>query len=419
MVMRLCSVLAAVAMLAGCQVEVSRRPIGRGARSAEPRVEMPTGPIATLRANVTTSARIRLEITPVGVVRYDGQVLPMLSPNGRFLAVQEGAAPTWPTLLAADGAVPPLRTRIAVYEITDRRLHRVEFALQLPTGLLLGRSAGENGFLVESPRPDGSRWIGLVDWVAGGVEWLVRDQHVNAHAVFTPTGHLVYARRPVGQPAVSLVMRDRFGNVDVQSSDEASAIFPLCTDEPGVVYVFAQEDGELIVRAIHIVESSIRRDAFVLGSIEMQRRIASNAPATLAYQCLAGVGYGLPAGDQDASLLELPVVFFHPLLKRLVAMDRRDGSFGTFPERSFAAARSRFQDTPGYFVATPNELFFSMVRSGPFSAEPVRSARALDDAYIPRASTNPDLPLVVFGPSDRDPYELAVLRVTIPRPDQN
>src|SRR5690606_7506270 len=53
----------------------------------------------------------------------------------------------------------------------------------------------ERGFLVESPRPDGSRWIGFADWKTGSLDWLIRDDQVNAHAVLAPNNALAFTRR--------------------------------------------------------------------------------------------------------------------------------------------------------------------------------------------------------------------------------
>jgi hypothetical protein len=404
--------------LVGC-VQETRRVGGRPAGQGGGNVAMPIGPIARPLDDVTTSARVRVVVTPIGLVRYDGLVLPLLSPDGRYLVVEDGESPTWPTLLASLGARPPLRTRLQVYEFTDKGMVRVRLSTPLASGLVLGRSANETGFLVESPQADGSRWIGEVAWQSGEIRWLVKDDAVNAHAVYTPKGHLVYTSRPVGGSASALVLRDRLGFISRAGGEGVSYAFPTCTDEPGVVYVFADEQGDLLIRALHIAESSVKQGAYVLGEVEAERRLASNPTRTLVYQALAGVGYGQPIGAASQPAQPLPFVFVHPVLHRLVAFDRRDGSFSQFPQRSHAVAHSSLGgetgNTSGYFVTVPDGLFYTtMSEIDARRGDTLRAARILDDAYIPRASRNPERPLIVFGPTEGDRFELGILSVTIP-----
>ncbi|PKL33850.1 MAG: hypothetical protein CVV40_00310, partial [Planctomycetes bacterium HGW-Planctomycetes-2] len=146
----------------------SERAPPRGARSAPARP--PDGPIATPAtgaASVTTS--VRVEVLPLGVVPFDGQTLPIVSPDGRFLAVQIGEAPAWPTILAAPGAAIPLAARIEIYSLAGAAPKRIEPATPLTPGLILTRACDDGGFLVEAPRPDGSRWIGRIPWTGDGV----------------------------------------------------------------------------------------------------------------------------------------------------------------------------------------------------------------------------------------------------------
>ncbi len=405
--------------LAGC-VEETRRGGVRAGGASGPHVPMPLGLIARPMEDVTTSARVRVVVTPIGLVRYDGLVLPLLSPDGRYLVVESGESPTWPTLLASHGARPPLRTRLEVYEFTDKGLVRVRHLTPMPSGLVLGRSANDAGFLVESPRADGSRWIGEVSWRTGDVRWLVQDDAVNAHAVYTPGGHLVYTSQAAGGAVSVLVLRDRDGFVSRAEEEGVSYAFPTCTDEGGVVYVFADERGELVLRALRITESGVKQGAYVLGEIEAQHRVASNPTRTIVYQSLAGIGYGMPSRSASQPARPLPFVFVHPVRRRLVAFDRRDGSISEFPERSHAVARSSLggDDDGGYFVTLPDGLFYmTLAEIDARRGNLLRAARILDDAYIPRASTNPDRPLIVFGPTQGDRFELGILAVTVPRND--
>ena len=117
----------AAAILAGCASE-QRAPQPERPSPASP---LPGGPIARPAGAVTVS-HVRVAVKPLGSVAYDGVTLPLVSPDARFVAVQEGTAPGWPALLAADEAVTPLGAAIAVHDITQMPIGRVGFAQELP-----------------------------------------------------------------------------------------------------------------------------------------------------------------------------------------------------------------------------------------------------------------------------------------------
>lgn len=199
----------------------------------------------------TASSRVVVAVQPVGKVPYDGVTLPLTSPDGRFIATQSGRTPSWETLLASRAQTAPVGLNLAVYRLDipdpagrargDRAtpkpasLERMEPVEPFPSGLLLGRSADDAGFLVESPRADGSRWIGKSPWARpGSVEWLVRSEQVHAHGVLAPPGSpalLAAARREVDRAAFSLVVhwRDagRGRSETLQSSPGDSLMFPV------------------------------------------------------------------------------------------------------------------------------------------------------------------------------------------------
>ncbi|MEO1059373.1 MAG: hypothetical protein AAFY28_20905, partial [Actinomycetota bacterium] len=105
---------------AGCVTErIERKP------GAEPR-RVSDGPIVdepiaspAFAARVVNS-RVLAEVGVRGTVPFDGQVLPLISPDGRYVATQTGEAPTWPTLLAERGQVPPTRTFFEQYRMRGR-----------------------------------------------------------------------------------------------------------------------------------------------------------------------------------------------------------------------------------------------------------------------------------------------------------
>jgi hypothetical protein len=143
-----------------------------------------------------TNTVIRAEIQLQGNVPYDNMSVPLVSPDGRYIATQTNISPTWPTLLAEWEADVPVATRIEIYR---RPLdgNAVGHHMTLHEPLILGRSYDNGGFLVEAPQDDGSRWIGYIEWESGELHWLVADEFVNAFASLGPGGRLAWSRRDV------------------------------------------------------------------------------------------------------------------------------------------------------------------------------------------------------------------------------
>ncbi|CAN5813229.1 hypothetical protein BH11PLA1_BH11PLA1_16940 [soil metagenome] len=126
----------------------------------------------------TPTGRVRFEIKPLGELRYDGATLPLVSPDGRFMALQIGDAPPVEATLATAPAVAR-DSMVVVYDLTSPILAPVVAEPSHPDeaplapGMLLGRAVMAEGFLVEWPRPDGARWIGIASWRTCAVRWIV------------------------------------------------------------------------------------------------------------------------------------------------------------------------------------------------------------------------------------------------------
>ncbi len=427
--------LALLLLLCACVTETVPSPRGSSLRP-QPRaaslpsnpkatLSTPSGPVATPATSaVTLTSRVIANIKPLGVVPYDGQVLPIPSPDARFLAVQEGEPPDWDTLLAAPGAVEPLLTRLAVYDLTASPLSRVATTFPLPAGLLLGRSADDTGFLVESPRADGSRWIGRVEWITGRLDWLVQTQDVNAHAALTAQGDLAFVRRPVGSMSSVLVLRAGDGSESVRTLPETSYDFPLTTGDSSFLFAILRGPRTLDVEAIRVLEDTpgTRR----LGSSVLRRDLSRASDPSAAFQAAAPVQNALPArrgpgaGDIADQRQEDPLVFFHPAMNRMVVLDLGQAQITPLPPRTFAAARWTNPEVGGYFTSTSEGLFFTP-DSALSQKDPAtrRDARVLASPYVPRATTDPEKPLVIVGPTRRDPrlLEITLLAPGV-QPDQ-
>lgn len=413
---------AAAIALGGCVTEPASPK--RGVR-VEPRrdVAMPEGPVATPAAGAAVStARIRVEVLPLGSVAYDGQVLPLVSPDGRFLAVQAGDAPTWETLLARPGAAVPMRTALVVYDLTGAAAAAVSFAQPLPPGLILGRSADDRGFLVEGIRPEGSRWLGRVEWVSGRLEWLVQSDQVNAHAVLTPDGELLFTRADLRGGPADLVLRRRDGTEDVRAESDGSFLFPMASADRRAVYALVDSSLGLELLALSLVPDPGRTGATALGSTIARTRLVSTATPEMAYQVTAAVHPALPTrpGTGQPPQGHEPtqgLVLFVPAAGRMGRFDLMTGGFDFLPPGSVAAAISPYSSPPGYFAATADGLVFvpadSLGRRDGLGRE-TQAAEVLGDPFVPRATANPQRPFVLIGPMPRDPKRLRIVAMAIP-----
>lgn len=414
--------LAAAALAAGCVTERPKPSPGisysstaqaqRASASGTP-VTIPPGPVASPASAAKTNARILVQVDPLATVNYDGQVLPQVSPDGRFIAVEQGEPPTWPTILAEAAAQPPTATRIVVFDVSAappiEKSTVMSYASPLPPGLLLGRSCDNRGFLVEMPRQDGSRWIGRVTWVAGQLEWLVQGPDVNAHAVFTPQGHLVYTRRAVSDTRCDLVMRSNTGSESVRSG-EVSYSLPVSTNERDVVYAMALGSVGLEVEAIRIVEDPPGGNNFRLGLPLARAFLGKPGDTALAYQCTASIQNAIVTGKEhdDHPVPASPLTLLHPNpnLDRMCIFDTQAETMLPLSPRSIAAIRWSESPEGGYLCTTPQGLMFTQPPVPANIQSPVRRApdvRLDQTPYLARATANPESPVILLGPPRRDP----------------
>lgn len=443
-------------MLSGCVTET--RPTGGsgvlGPREGVPmsrlpgrsgeRAELPSGPVAEPALAPSLNSAVRVGVMPIGSVAYDGLTLPLVSPDGRFVAVQTGTAPTWEQLVAADGSGVPGDARIEVHEIVEGEgapgrasLRPVPMDPQMPAGLLLGRGVTDAGFLVEQPQPDGARWIGLCAWSTGSVRWLVRDGHVNSHAVFTSDGHLLASRREVGEARCVLALHrlrglEITGEMAIASTATGSLEMPMTTDDATLVFALARGIGQAAGRdsagAIEVVALSrggTREDAGTagavwpasLGPLVARHTVARRGGVFDAF--LSGlVGSSAMVRREDGAVLGgeqgARCVLGHIDAGRLAVFDARRGTITLMAPGSQAGVRvaqgASEEASGGMFVASGTGLSFvpdAVAGSGS------GAVRVLDGAYAPRATTRPERALVLFAPDRTNAARLAVVGVAI------
>lgn len=272
----------------------------------ESRIAAPTAsdgeliPSTATRPIESFESRIRFRFVPVRTVASDGFALPLLSPDGSFAAVQISSPADWTTLLAAvDGGIPNAG-RVAIAPLRDSAIPLIDV---LGNDLLLGRSADSQGFLVESPRLDGARWIGRVPWQGGEPVWLIADEMVNAFAALGPNGELAWCNRSPAADRFSISLKRGDLVKVIPAPEDGTWMAPSFSSDGKTLFALRLRDGVLSACAFPIAQT-------VGSSPIVSTDLSWRADARMAYQTLIPVRTGGEAND-------LRLYFFHPRFGRM------------------------------------------------------------------------------------------------------
>ena len=381
-----------------------------------PPMQLPEGgQIAQPVTSGVSSSRVQVAVAPIGIIEYDGQTLPIVSPDGRYIAAQQGKAPAWATILAQDDQTPADGARLAMFEVTDQGLKTLPIANDIPPGLMLGRDASPRGFLVESVRPDGSRWIGEVAWATGQVSWLVTGSDIFAQGAYMPdgasTGIVCSARERGGEQSVILLVQN--GQRRVLANEAGTAwTFPTPVASPG--------DGGVIVFAMCVTRAGVEAGAIGVretgGSVLARRRVATEGSIELAFQAIASMqpsawAIGDSSGSAVAGDSGASIALVHPDQARVVVFEPRSGTMLPIGKGTVASIRWQDAGASGYFVTGREGLLYlpdAGVQSGQVPA------RVLGSPYVVRAVRDHRGPSMIgFGPSKRNERALEVLRIAV------
>lgn len=355
-----------------------------------------------------TNTVIRAEIKLQGNVPYDNMSMPLVSPDGRFIATQTRVSPTWPTLLAEWEADVPVATRIELYR---RPLdgNAVEFHAEIHEPLILGRSYDEGGFLVEAPQDNGSRWIGYVEWETGELHWLVADEFVNAFPSLGPAGRLAWSRRAVNDSDhhFELVVRgphavtqrtEAAGHEWSYSRDRESWLMPIWSGNGNGLFAFVLTGDYL--EAVYAVGS----DPSAFRQSQQRIGLARTASVHSAYQTV-GAQISTPSVPWLAADEQL--VFFHPSRMRMAVwrpMSGRQNPVMLLNRNSFAAV----VDPHGRaFVTTEDNLMIQQIN------QPTDRADLLAGTLIARPVNIEEWPYVLLAPA-RGQITVVALRPFVP-----
>lgn len=332
----------------------------------------------------TQRSRVNVAVQPLGPIPYDGMTLPAVSPDGRFVATRTGQAPSWADVLGVPvgGEVPGVSPpgEIRLYRVVEsdasrRRVATIEHVRgrqPLPDDLLLGRSASNEGVLVEQQLETGARRIGVVLWGSGAVRWLVDDGAVNALATWTADGGLAWMRKSLGDnsPAeVGVLLADQVSSVlrtgvaigpGAWGSDALSGVVERVTfggDAVIAIPVAPADAGFLGVLVVdgrgNMAWQALSRTADARGGLggrggwvgRASRRVASGTGVMHAYQAVAstatpvwmsssvgvaggGVGGQRGAGSGSGDVADgvlTSVSFVHPGFSDVAVLDLLSG----------------------------------------------------------------------------------------------
>ncbi len=272
-------------------------------------------------ANLPPPAAAALVPVELGAVPYDGVTLPLLAPDARMVATQTGGLPDWDTLLAAPGgnAAAARRNTVEIHALpaTGQPVAR------LAAGTLLGRSAVEQGFLVEVPgEASGTRRIGLAPWIArgpGDVVFLTPDAPgaCAAFGVLGPRGELAYCLREHADGP--FVLRVRADALDARGEREcampgASLLFPMFEDaaDPRAVYALAAPHPRDARLPLLLVRIDLGAPGAPLA-VAAAAPVAPNSGVFEAFQCVAAAQSPSPALASGASRGRGGVLLFAPI----------------------------------------------------------------------------------------------------------
>ncbi len=351
------------------------------------------------------NSAVRAAIKPIGSVPFDGQVLPLISPDGRFLATQVGEAPTWPTLLATPGASAPIRTRLEVYDLTGQAPKRLSLAGRVPPGTMLGRNATTTEFLIEAPQPDGSRWIGAVEFVTGKLRWLFQGDAVNAHAIALnasgPIRAIAFTQRriaPDAKPVLLLFNEGQVREIGVAEDSDLAELFPMLpATGAGPLFSF-----ELSSHGLEIVARAADQ-ATSVGAVLSRRMLvqSSEVEPLAAYQAATPVQpWPIPPNARDSAPPGL--LIFHPGLGRMAMVHGASGQVLPLAAKSISATWAPDEAGWAVLLATDEGLVHQRLvesREG-LGWETRPAARMLVDPFVPRATSDPQRPFILLGPAN-------------------
>jgi hypothetical protein len=346
----------------------------------------------------TYNKRVVAEVQPRGQIPYDNETLPIVSPDGRYIATQAGFAPALDAVLARPDAPIPHTSRVEIYRLPGAGAEPPELQAVVSDPVVLGRGCDQNGVLVEAPRPGGARWIGLASWETGEITWLVRnDSTVAAFATLGPRGQLAWSTRPIEGGRFDLAVR-RGGEEWLMNAGGGAWLMPTYSGDGDGLFALLLRGDRL--DAVHMDASSEQR---MRQSMRPTVLATSGATDNTAYQTLTAhqATVGLSSGGA--------LTFFHPSRLR-AAVWKPPASPVLLPEESFAAVVDR--DDPSYVLASTPDGLLRVRLSDTYDR-----IELFPGVLVPRPTAASDRPYLLL--QTMAPNEIGVFVMAMLPPDQS
>jgi hypothetical protein len=393
------SVVALVlAVLSGCVTEKTKVDNFAAIEAARPKPAAATGAagdvaggggtpeVMAKRAGDTRTSHVLAEVQPRGTIPYDNMTLPLVSPDGRYIVTQTGLSPEWSSVLAQRGALVPELTRLEIYELSGTGndppyLH----ASVTEEAVLLGRSCDADGFIVEAPQLNGSRWLGHASWTTGEVTWIVQEESVAAFGVLGPDGRLAYSSRGLDDEHFDLVVRmgEEEWRLEARGADWLMPTWACAGEGNGLFALMLRGD---MLDAVHMDASSETRMRRTIQRLPLAN---SNADPRTAYQTIAG---GVVTPAVGSPVTRDAFVFFHPVRFRMAVW--RPPGFANLLDRQSFAALIDTEHEESVLLSTQTDLVRRRVDD-----ERSRS-KLLRGMYVPRRTDDDVRQYILLQPND-------------------
>lgn len=384
------------------------------ATASGPPITLPSGPIAYPARGESVSSQVTMAFADIGAIPYDGIVLPLISPNGAFVATQTGDPIPWPALLAQPDTRPPAGAKVIAFSLRETNspaalgAELIQWPNETPLGLLLGRSCDNAGFLVEYPRPGGQRWIGRVPWLSGGVIWLAQGDLACAHACLGGSGELAFSRRTPGASPAELVVRVPGRAELVLSNPGVVYDYPSFSDEPGILYVFAVSASGVDLQAVSLPQPG----GFSGMAVTASHHLLDKADLAAVYQAAAPIQTPIPrplrmeGADSHAPRSTTEFTFLHPGWGCMAVFDRRTSSLYALSKDSVGAAPFVDPEQRGFLTTTKRGLAFERARQDGQHNSPngIRSEpiQIVAEPLLARLTTDEKWPYMLIGPAQEN-----------------
>lgn len=176
---------------------------------------------------------MQLQAEAIARLPWSGGALPVVSPDGRRVAVEARCTATWAERVGDPLSPAGFDAQIEAVSL-DAGTPGAPLA-RLEGPWLLGRAATDRGFIAERPRGDGRRAIVLAGW-DGGVEPIADDEWCNAHATAGTDGAVAWSRREPEGGDWELVVQRGGRRAVVRAPQGSSWVLPTLSGDGRGVY---------------------------------------------------------------------------------------------------------------------------------------------------------------------------------------